>query len=123
MAAGSLLTRRLAATRAWLGAGRQGYTVQVMLTDDGDRQALESFLAQESLRPHLQRLYVYPTRLGGRDRWCVLYGGFQRYQDALAAVAQVPAVFRDFGPYVRNLKQVGREVARNSAAGATVAGT
>ncbi len=108
----SLVARRLAATRAWLARGGQGYTVQVMLTDDDDRGALEDFLSQETLRPHLSRLFVYPTRLGGRDRWCVLYGGFASYQAALAAVAQVPAPFREFGPFVRSLRKVGQEVAR-----------
>ena len=114
---------RLKATRQWLAQSRRGYTIQVMLTDDGDREFLGRFLAQPALQSHLSRIFVYPKRVGGRLRWTLLYGDYGRYREAVAALAEVPEVFQIFRPYVRNLARVRREMGQVLALMEEVAGS
>ena len=119
----ALLQARLEATRQWLAQSRRGYTIQVMLTDDGDGEALGRFLAQPALQSHLSRIFVYPKRVGGRLRWTLLYGDYGRYREAVAALAEVPEVFQIFRPYVRNLARVRREMGQVLALMEEVAGS
>lgn len=105
------LQQRLEATRTWLAKEDESrYSIQLMITDiDAEsRTRLEHFLQKNAAQ--LESLYVYPSLLGGKNGYGVLFGSFATRQEAQNALASLPGEFRVSGPILRTLKGVKAEV-------------
>ncbi len=106
-----LLAERQRAALQWLDAGDDGFTIQVLLSDDAATAPLARFLSRPELAGLREQLYVYPTEVGGVRRWSVVYGRFGTYGEAAAALQQVPKALRTYRPYLRSVRAVRREAA------------
>ncbi len=102
------LEGRIVQTRKWLRSAQDGYTIQVMLTEDSNPAGLERLLA--SAPPEsVQRLYIYPARVRGSERWSVVYGAYPDFAAAQAALQEIPALFQANGPFIRSVKSIRKE--------------
>lgn len=105
-----LLDARIAAARTWLNTGaRSGFSIQVMTSDGADAAPLERLLLDDRLQAHLDRIYIAPAQVAGRQRWSVLYGQFETYAAAQHALTALPAVLQGHGPYLRSLTAIQKE--------------
>ncbi len=102
----------LATTRHWLDTDTHAlYTIQVMTSDSDSRDSAEKFLRNPVLAAHLWQLHIVPARIGGKNRWIVLFGSYESYSTAQQALRDIPTVLRDHQPYLRSLKAVKAEAA------------
>ena len=105
-----LLDARIAATRTWLAADApSGFSIQVMTSDGPDTAPLARLLLDQNLQTHLDRIYIAPAQVAGRQRWSVLYGEFETYAAAQRALAVLPAALQGHGPYLRSLTAIQKE--------------
>jgi len=102
------LGERIAETREWLYSKGEGYTIQVMLMNDLELAPLERLLQRTALE-QLDQLYVYRTRVGGSERWGVVYGDYPDFGAARAALKEVPAQFQVYRPFIRSLHIIREE--------------
>ncbi len=104
-AAGLPLTaNRLRATEALLSrAGVNGLTIQLLLSDDDDLSKVEKILGTQGYADLLPDIYLYRAKVGGRQRWHLLYGDFDTKSKALAALAMLADKVRLHHPYLRSL--------------------
>ncbi len=99
-----LVSRRLAASREWLGkAPRKQLTVQLLLTDNDDLQVLERLLSSPPYAAIRDQIYLYRSEVSGRQRWSLLYGEYQNKTEARAALAGLPLSIQRHQPYLRSL--------------------
>ena len=98
------VSRRLQASQDWLArAGTGGLTIQLLLSDDDDLAKVEKLLSSQTYRDLIPDIYLYRSRVGGRQRWNLLYGEFDTKSKALAALADLPGKVRLHQPYLRSL--------------------
>lgn len=112
-----LVSERISASTSWLDQPSDAHlTIQLMLTDNDNLQGVEKLLNTNNYRDLLPDIYLYREDVGGRPRWNLLYGEFDRKTSALAALSALPKRIRQHRPYVRSLKSL--RSARKSAGAA-----
>ncbi|MCP5150833.1 MAG: AAA family ATPase [Chromatiales bacterium] len=103
----SLLAERLRVTRLWLrDANRNGYSIQLLLTDIARHQRLESFLGARARRGDLDQIYVYETEISGRLWYGVLYRTYPTLTAARQALEALPPELGQHQPFVRNVRDI-----------------
>ena len=103
----NLLADRLAATRRWLArADDNHYSIQLLLTAEGQRRHVESFLEQRNREGGMEQVYVYQTVIDGRPFLGILYREFSAYSAAKRALENLPPDLKRLGPFIRNLRDV-----------------
>ncbi len=108
------VARQLQASQAWLAAqAPAAYTVQIALAD-AERSKLERLLRKLDDEIGLERVFVFPTRLGTEVRTGVLYGAFASRADALAFKQQVAAEW-GYQPQLRTIGGVREEMRRTGS--------
>ena len=116
-----LLQQRLAATRSWL-ADENGahFTVQLMLlTETGAKSQWENVLSGLGREFELAQIYIYPTRITADRQFGITFGNFSSREQALAALARLPAGYLSNRPALRTVKGIRVEIAKQNVAGTT----
>jgi len=103
----NLLEQRLAETRAWLErVDPRHFSIQLLATDARQRRNLEHFLERRVRDGHLARVYVYQTRINGREWFGVLYGEFESVAEARSALRELPQALQRYQPFIRNVSDI-----------------
>ncbi len=105
------LDERIAETREWLQSHGKGFTIQVMLMNDLELAPLERLLQHTALE-QMKQLYIYRTRVGGSERWSVVFGSYPGYGAAQVALKEIPAQFQVYQPFIRSLSSIRSEAAQ-----------
>lgn len=101
-----LVASRLAATHSWLDNSTGKLTIQVLLTENDDLQAVEKLFEKTELSPLMEQIYMQETTVAGRRRWNILYGEFGDYHSAQKTIGQLPEIFKAHKPYIRTLNSL-----------------
>ncbi|MGI9334132.1 MAG: AAA family ATPase [Gammaproteobacteria bacterium] len=102
----TLVDARVSRTRAWLQEKhRTRYSIQIMVSDAAQREALEKFLRRRQDAGDLDDVYCYPSTLNGRPAFVVFYKAFVTFEAATAELVGLPAALKRYQPYVRNMTQ------------------
>lgn len=101
-----LVSTRLAATKNWLENSTERLTIQLLLTDNADLQALEKLFEKDELTPLLEQIYLQETHVAGRRRWNVLYGDFNDKRSAQQVIKHLPDFLKTQKPYIRSLNSL-----------------
>lgn len=103
----SLFEQRVQATQQWLHqASTDHYTIQLTQTTEDKLDDLSKLFEKEELKPILEHLYVYRTRLKGNIVWRVVYHEFVDKTSALEAIATLPEIVRRYQPFIRTIQSV-----------------
>ncbi len=106
--ANSLVARRLAATQSWLEvANRRHYSIQLLLTNAGKHRNLEAFLQKWQRAGEIRDVYVYPTVIGDKLWFGVLYNEYPTISAARDALKKLPDDLKRHRPFIRNVRDVG----------------
>ena len=108
------LQQRLDATQTWL-ADEDGahFTIQLMLlTDTGTEPQLGSVLSKLDREFGLTQIYVYPTHITADHQFGITFGNFSSREQALAALAKLPAGYLSNRPALRTIKGIRDEIAK-----------
>ncbi|RKZ34501.1 MAG: general secretion pathway protein [Gammaproteobacteria bacterium] len=107
VSADTLLRDRMQAARSWIAnVDQKNFSVQLLLTDMGQRENLEYFLRKWSEIGDIGSVYVYRTTINGRIWYGVLYGEFAGLAPAREALEQLPEEIRRNGPFIRNIRDI-----------------
>ncbi len=88
---GSVLQQRLDASRQmWLDAARGAVSIQLFYTVSVQPERMEGFLLRARKLGVLDRIYLLPIQLHGRDAFRVLFGSYANGGEARAAIPQLP---------------------------------
>ncbi|MDP2323212.1 MAG: hypothetical protein Q8N51_04190, partial [Gammaproteobacteria bacterium] len=97
------------------------FPVQLMLlTETGAKPQWESVLSGLSREFDLAQIYIYPTRITADRQFGITFGNFSSREQALAALAKLPASYRSNRPTLRTVKGIRAEIAKQNIAGATL---
>ena len=103
----TLLNDRMQAARSWIAnVDQKNFSVQLLLTDMGQRDNLEYFLRKWSEIGDIGSVYVYRTTINGRTWYGVLYGEFAGLAPAREALELLPEEIRRNGPFIRNIRDI-----------------
>lgn len=101
----SLLAQRLEATNNWLASTSSGnFSIQILLANSDSTTAIEQFLAQPSITPLLQQIFVYESKLRNAAVLNVLYGRFASFSEASKVLKTLPDTVKQSQPYIRNIR-------------------
>jgi septal ring-binding cell division protein DamX len=102
-----LVQRRLEATRSWLSAADpEHYSVQILQAEAEAAPRIERLLGEDRVGDRLDQVYVYRTEVKGNPMLSVLYGNYDNFAAASAAVHGLESKLPDCQPYVRTLRKV-----------------
>ncbi|MGH8751856.1 MAG: ExeA family protein [Burkholderiales bacterium] len=91
-----LLQQRInAAQAAFAQADPGNFTLQLFLTDDERPPRIERFLTRAEKMVNVEDIYVYPVRIGGLPRYRVFYGFYPGWQEASAAMKNLPSKYAE----------------------------
>ncbi len=107
------LQQRIAATQSWL-ANENGahFTIQLMLLTDTESR-LGNILSRLDKDFGLTQIYVYPTRIKTDHQFSITFGTFPLREQALAALARLPAGYLSNRPVLRTVKGIRDEIAKH----------
>lgn len=102
-----IVTRRLNATRQWLGQVDSGYySIQLLVTEENRRENLAVFLAESQTAVELGKLYVYKAKIRGGVWFSVLYNEYETFNDARKALDRLPDNLKQSAPFVRRIRNI-----------------
>lgn len=105
--AADIVTRRLNATRQWLGrVDSRHYSIQLLVTEENRRENLALFLVESQTTVELGKLYVYKTQMRGGVWFSVLYNEYETFNDARKALDRLPNSLKQSGPFVRRIRGI-----------------
>jgi outer membrane protein TolC len=117
MSGAALLEYRIAATEAWASAEERPFTVQLG-TARGSQAEVERFLRISRANGLIDRVFVYRSDDEALPHWGLIYGAFDSLTDARVASENLPRKMRRYGPYVRNVSAIAREIEQGGGDGA-----
>ena len=104
---GRLTRERLDETRQWLAsAGDDRWFIQLLVTDAGQTEHVENFLAHAGRLSGTPPVRVYVAELNGTRRLGVIYGDYPSRQAASQALAGLPGALKTYGPYPRKVQRL-----------------
>ncbi|MBF0110296.1 MAG: hypothetical protein HQL76_14090 [Magnetococcales bacterium] len=108
-----LLEERIQAARAWLAAnpGEGGFSIQLMSVLRSNLGGLSGYLSRANLGVSEDQLLAFPV---GQDRILLYHGRYASHEEAVRALAMLPAAIRNSGPYVLSGKSIQGKLARLS---------
>lgn len=109
------LQQRIAATQSWL-ANEDGahFTIQLMLLSDTDTESrLGNILSRLDKDFGLTQIYIYPTRIKTDHQFSITFGTFSSREQAIAALARLPAGYLSNRPVLRTVKGIRDEIAKH----------
>ncbi|HUW51467.1 MAG TPA: AAA family ATPase [Sulfuricella sp.] len=110
----TLFQQRLEATRAWLASEDSGhYTIQLMLiTESKTSPQITQTLNKIKKEIGLRDIYIYPASTGGTNKhqFSVTLGSFSSWEQAIAAIAKLPANYKASHPILRTVKGIKDEI-------------
>ena len=96
----SLLEQRLDATHSMLTSASKGSAgIQLFYTESAQPERMEGFLMRAKKLGVLDKIYILPIKLNGRDAFRVLYGIYANGDAARAGIAELPQRYQNaFAP-------------------------
>lgn len=108
-----ILDARLAATQRWLSLNT-GETVTIQILGAADDNQLRQQLAVLTQSVALDNLYVYQTKVNGRDFYSVLYGSYPDRFLAYEALKKLPENIQKNKPRLRTIGGILVETHKNN---------
>ena len=106
------LEARLAATQQWLKNERPGtYSIQVLGSDNPEQ--LREHLKVISKTVEMNKIFVYRTIAKEKPSLTVLYGSFDDYDAAKAALRDLPKSLKGYRPLLRTVQGIQGEIRRH----------
>jgi len=104
---GALLAEKLETSRQWLHAAPTGHWFLQLLTTNADSiEQIESLLRSGAGLADATQLRIYRSGASNAQRISVIYGDYPTLAQAKAEQAQLPAGFRPYNPYPRQVKEL-----------------
>jgi septal ring-binding cell division protein DamX len=105
---GKLTRERFVATQSWLkSAPGDHYSVQLLTADARDIRRIEELLVRTSGRQfELADFHVYGVRINDRQHYRVAYGLYPSLAEVSLAIRNLPAAYRQLGPYHRSVDRM-----------------
>ena len=86
-----LFEQRLAATQTMLSGSTAGNaSIQLFYTNDVQPLRIEGFLKRADNLGSLQKIFIVPIKINGKQGLRVLYGNFSNSKEARAGMQQLP---------------------------------
>lgn len=104
-----ILVQRLGVTQDWLLKQPES-TISIQLMGAANDEQLRQQLNMLASRIELDQLYVYRTKVAEKPFFSVLYGSFASRQEALQALRQLPESMRSYGPQLRTVGGILKEI-------------
>ncbi len=106
--AGTLTRARFDATQEWLkGAPGNRYSIQLFTADVHDLPAVEELLARAAAKNlGLSDFYIYGVKIDERQHYRLAYGLYSTFAEADQGIRNLPAVYRQSGPYLRSVERM-----------------
>lgn len=104
-----ILVHRLGVTQDWLLKQPES-TISIQLMGAANDEQLRQQLNMLASRIELDQLYVYRTKVAEKPFFSVLYGSFANRQEALQALRQLPESMRSYGPQLRTVGGILKEI-------------
>ena len=105
---GTLLRSRFAATQEWLkNAPGDHYSIQLYTASAQDLHPAEEMLARaaaKNLQP--SDFHVYGVKIGDVQHYRLAYGLYPGYTEAVKAMSNLPADYREYRPYLRSVARM-----------------
>lgn len=92
------------------------WTIQLMIAEQSEQAAIESYLAEASRQLGKESLLVYAAGSGDKSRVGVIFGDFGSRREAQAELIRLSARLSQFRPYARSFQAI-REDIRNRQSG------
>jgi MSHA biogenesis protein MshM len=108
--ANDLLLQRLNVTQRWLRQ-QPSSTISIQLMSGANADLLRTQLESLASKVDVDRIYVYPTQVGGGSFLTVLYGAYETRHEALIAMKALPEFLRHYKPHLRTVGGVVQEIA------------
>ncbi|MDX2217780.1 MAG: AAA family ATPase [Burkholderiales bacterium] len=110
-AAQDWLSRRVAADATKLASPpAERWTIQLMIADQAERNAIESFLADAGRQLGAESVLVYAAGTGDKARVGVIFGEFGSRREAQAELTRLPARLSQFRPYARSFQAIREDI-------------
>lgn len=113
-ASADILEQRLQATEQWL-AQTSGNRYSIQLLGSEDPELLRNYLNTISNYLEINKVFVYRTIAQQRPYLTVLYGSFDRLEDANAQIEALPEMLKANRPYYRTVRGVRAEIAMHNS--------
>lgn len=108
-APGRMVRDRFIAGQRWLAATpSEHYSIQLLTASESDLPWMENFLLRATDLVGPDQLYVYSWKLNGKLNYRVSFGTFLSQQEAVAALALVPAPLKAYKPYPESVGTIRR---------------
>jgi MSHA biogenesis protein MshM len=107
-----LLETRLSATERWL-SWNASETMTIQILGASDKNQLKQQLAALTQSVALDNLYVYQTKVSGRDFYTVLYGSYPDRFLAYEALKKLPDSIQKNKPQLRTIGGILEETHKN----------
>ncbi|MBL8516885.1 MAG: AAA family ATPase [Betaproteobacteria bacterium] len=105
------LAQRVAADATKLAAPpAERWTIQLMIADQAERDAIESFLSEAGRQLGKESLLIYAAGAGEKSRIGVLFGEFGSRREAQAELGKLPARLSQFRPYARSFQAIRDDI-------------
>jgi len=110
------LEARLAATQHWLSREAPGtYSIQLLGTEKPEQ--LKEHLKVISKSIEINKIFVYRTIAKEKPSLTVLYGSFNDFGDAKAALKSLPKSLKAYRPILRTVQGIQGEIRRHQVSG------
>ncbi len=105
-----MLDGRILAAQEWLGAHKkEWFSIQLMSVQRSSLGELKDYLTRTSLTSVADKIMAFPV---AQDRLLFYYGHYASYEEAMQAIATLPASVQTTKPYVLSGKNILGKVAR-----------
>lgn len=105
------LTQRVAADAPRIAAPpAERWTIQLMIADQSERDAIESFLTEASRQLGKESVLLYSAGAGEKSRVGVVFGEFGSRREAQAELTKLPNRLSQFRPYARSFQAIREDI-------------
>lgn len=105
------LAQRVASDAAKLAIPpAERWTIQLMIADQSEKNAIESYLTEAGRQLGRESLLVYAAGSGERSRVGVIFGDFGSRREAQAELAKLSGRLSQFKPYVRSFQAIREDI-------------
>lgn len=111
---GSLIERRMQATKQWLAkTDGNHYSIQLFMARTRDAEKVEDFLRDLPETLDFKKIFIYETIINRRKWYGVVYNDYKSQNQAIEVLNRLPHSLKASGAYLRRVSALKKDSARN----------